>query len=319
MGDQTELTNQDKIKNLLKSCYALTRKELTEEIYGSGSDTSLIRPALVKLAESKEIIYNKDISTLFSWPSSMTSERAVSLIQDFMQKITNDEHCRYLSWEHCYKVFSKYRKTEDLEGLKNNDPEKYQGIIDQLALNLAFYLASWGMYRGSAFLLQTDYKVHIPIVEIIIEKRYDSLLGVDADTLINTKNPKCLSLVMELSGRIKDKYAEIVAPRDGKAANATDTLVTKILLGTLGCTPAFDRYYISSVKRHHISSGRFYELSLRSVANFYCIHSEVFENLRKELSKRGVDYPPMKLMDMCFWQDGFSEDLKNRNSTKQPE
>lgn len=37
--------------------------------------------------------------------------------------------------------------------------------------------------------------------------------------------------------------------------------------------------------------------------NFQENNLNVFENLRHELSKCGIEYPPMKLMDMCFWQD----------------
>lgn len=90
----------------------------------------------------------------------------------------------------------------------------------------------------------------------------------------------------------------------------TDTLVTKILLGTLGCVPAFDRYYKNSVKKNHICKGIFDRNSVRNVAEFYCDNLETFENLRHELSECGIEYPPMKLMDMCFWQDAYIDDLK---------
>ena len=49
---------------------------------------------------------------------------------------------------------------------------------DYLSLHLAFYLASWGMYRGSSFLLQKDYKVLVPIVEEVLKPEYDCLFGV---------------------------------------------------------------------------------------------------------------------------------------------
>ena len=39
---------------------------------------------------------------------------------------------------------------------------------------------------------------------------------------------------------------------------------------------------------------------------------DAFENLRHELSKCGIEYPPMKLMDMCFWQDAYIDDLQDR-------
>jgi hypothetical protein len=62
-------------------------------------------------------------------------------------------HHRYLSWEHRYRFF-RSRTPEDL--LKDKDAA---------ALQLGFYLASWGMYRGSSFLLQHSYTVNIPVVE----------------------------------------------------------------------------------------------------------------------------------------------------------
>ena len=43
----------------------------------------------------------------------------------------------------------------------------FNNDVDYLTLQLAFYLASWGMYRGSSELLQKDYLIHEPIVEII--------------------------------------------------------------------------------------------------------------------------------------------------------
>ena len=56
---------------------------------------------------------------------------------------------RYCSWEHCYKVFHDARVKRQGGELPD---------YDYLSLHLAFYLASWGMYRGSSFLLQQDYK-----------------------------------------------------------------------------------------------------------------------------------------------------------------
>lgn len=61
-----------------------------------------------------------------------------------------------------------------------------------MSLQLAFYLASWGMYRGSSFLLQKDYRVHIPVVKELLQKKYDVLLGADFDTLLNEDNQKTL-------------------------------------------------------------------------------------------------------------------------------
>ena len=228
---------------------------------------------------------------------TMTVDVAAQLIRDYFNETVKDSHGRYMSWRHCYKAFSKNRNT-------TNEP-----IIDYLSLHLAFYLASWGMYRGSSFLLQKDYKVHIPVVMIIQEQQYNPLYCISAEDLCKEEN---LDLLNDIAERIRDCYAREQPSTDGITNNATDTLVTKILLGTLGCVPAFDRYYVNSVKKNHISKGLFSRNSVRSVAEFYRDNLETFENLRYELSECGIEYPPMKLMDMCFWQDAYIDDLKER-------
>ena len=68
-----------------------------------------------------------------------------SAITPFYGKITNVDHHRYKSWEYCYQNFIEARNRE----LNRSD-------IDALSLHLAFYLASWGMYRGSSFLLHSS-------------------------------------------------------------------------------------------------------------------------------------------------------------------
>ena len=82
---------------------------------------------------------------------------AIRCIRTYYNETVKDAHGRYLSWQHCYNAFILNRSNVD------------DNTFDYLALHLAFYLASWGMYRGSSFLLQKDYKVHIPIVKIIME------------------------------------------------------------------------------------------------------------------------------------------------------
>lgn len=223
----------------------------------------------------------------------MQADDAVQLIREYFNETVNDEHGRYMSWRHCYNAFVRY---------KNSDDEK---IVDYLALHLAFYLASWGMYRGSSFLLQKDYKIHIPVVRIILDTQYHMLHGISAEELCKEHS---LDLLWDLGNRIKGCYAKEKSSFIGSVNNATDTLVTKILLGTLGCVPAYDRYYVQSVKKNHISSGQYNKDSVFCIAKFYYDNLNVFEELRKELSKCGIEYPPMKLMDMCFWQDGYNHE-----------
>ena len=96
---------------------------------------------------------------------------------EFYNDLKVDENGRYRSWEHCYSHFIKARGSQEID-------------YDYLSLQLAFYLASWGMYRGSSFLLQKDYKVHIPVVKELLNEKYDVLaeLTVSVSKTIATKS-----------------------------------------------------------------------------------------------------------------------------------
>lgn len=227
--------------------------------------------------------------------TTMKIEMALQLIKDYFNETMEDEHGRYLSWKHCYRAFGENRnKTDDL-------------TVDYLALHLAFYLASWGMYRGSSFLLQKDYKVHIPVVHIVQEEKYNNLYAISAKDLCKDEN---LILLDEVSNRIKEAYAKELPSKECVVNNATETLITKILLGTLGCVPAYDRYYVEAVKKYNVSSGQYNSASVRNVAQYYLNNEKKLEKLRNEISKNGTEYPPMKLMDMCFWQASYADNMK---------
>lgn len=315
------IKQKEKIVLLLRAGSAMTQGELAEAIYGDSFHTSNIYSALMVLVNEKVIMRLDGYPARYSiygtsaiqqtagqdcaeqascdeiehQTMTMSAECAVNLIRAYFEQTMSDPHGRYLSWEHCYKAF-----------LENRDANDEQAI-DHLALHLAFYLASWGMYRGSSFLLQKDYKVHIPVVKIIQEKKYDPLVGICAKDLCKEQN---LALLEDIGERICECYAAEGPAIDGKVNAASDTLITKILLGTLGCVPAYDRYYKESVKKYHISSGKYNSDSVYRVAKFYCDHEDEFERLRLELSERRIEYPPMKLMDMCFWQDAYISDSK---------
>lgn len=245
---------------------------------------------LTRKATEKRIAANNEATNR---AAILPVEEAIRCIRTYYNETVLDLHGRYLSWRHCYNAFSANRNSSD------------ESTLDYLALHLAFYLASWGMYRGSSFLLQKDYKVHTPVVRIIMEKRYDPLMGISAEELIKDEN---LTLLEEVSDRIRKAYADERPSFEGMINNATDTLVTKILLGTLGCVPAYDRYYVQAVRRYKISVGEYCRESVKAVANYYLTYKDRFETVREELSACGTQYPAMKLMDMCMWQAAFEMD-----------
>lgn len=92
-------------------------------------------------------------------------DELIDAAQTFYDDARTNANGRSRSWEHCYRVFRDAR----------TDPSP---DYDYLSLHLAFYLASWGMYRGSSFLLQNDYKVLLPVVEEVLKPEYDCLFRV---------------------------------------------------------------------------------------------------------------------------------------------
>ena len=75
---------------------------------------------------------------------------------------------------------------------------------------LMFYLASWGMYRGSSFLLQKDYKIHIPVVEEVLKTKYNILFGVNCENLFDKE---VQSLLQELS-QFLTRYYEMIRSQE---------------------------------------------------------------------------------------------------------
>ena len=100
-------------------------------------------------------------------------DELISAAQTFYDDARANENGRSRSWEHCYRVFRDAR----------TDPCP---DYDYLSLHLAFYLASWGMYRGSSFILHKDYKVHTPIVEEVLKPEYDCLFGLACTDVRNS-------------------------------------------------------------------------------------------------------------------------------------
>ena len=226
--------------------------------------------------------------------------------REFYEELKVQDRHRYRSWEHCYAQFYETRQ----------NPEKAN--VNNLSLHLAFYLASWGMYRGSSFLLQYDYTIHTSVVEEILKQKYDKLLGLECNEL---NNEEICSLLDELNTKIKKIYnpfrSKVKKPKGKK--DISNILVSKILLGTLGCVPAYDRFFVKAVTnidedtKKKVTTRNYNIASLQKLIKFYEEHQERLEELRSRFlikyqfneDKKTLPYPQMKVLDMGFWKIGF--------------
>lgn len=225
-----------------------------------------------------------------------TVDEFINAATKYYEDVKSDENGRYRSWEHCYARFN------DARNGGNND-------TDYLSLHLAFYLASWGMYRGSSFLLQKDYRIHTPVVETILDHRYDMLFGVDCFSI---KDVACAEKLKDLNTYIAGYYDNIRRTVKGQELKyqLSATLITKVLIGILGCVPAYDRYFVAGIKKTKTATGNYNMRSIRQLADFYEKNFDRMEECRQKMAfNGGLLYPPMKLLDMGFWQIGY--DLEN--------
>ena len=221
-------------------------------------------------------------------------DELINAAQTFYEDARANENGRSRSWEHCYRVFRDAR----------TDPSP---DYDYLSLHLAFYLASWGMYRGSCFILQKDYKVHTPIVEKILKPEYDCLFGLACTDL---RNDDVRAQLTKLSDDIADDFWPIRNEVAGRVVRSqvSPVLITKILLGTLGCVPAYDTFFENGVRHLGLKEKNYNEDSLLELADIYEAHNDRLEEARRGMQCDGLIYPQMKLLDMGFWQIGFEKD-----------
>jgi len=211
-------------------------------------------------------------------------------ILKFYTQLDGDENHRYKSWEHCYKYFIQDKT-----------------IVDTACLQMAFYLASWGMYRGSSFLLWKDYLIHKEVVEHLLKNKQLQKLN-----FTDTTNEE-IEEIFDLILWVKNWYQNNIHFVNGKKKkiNVTDTLATKIILGALGCVPAYDRYFIDGIRNKGLSYSGLKPNNFFSVINFYKENRNSFSYANNEILKRSnVNYPPMKLVDMYFWEIGYELDNK---------
>lgn len=222
-------------------------------------------------------------------------DELISAAQTFYDDARANENGRSRSWEHCYRVFRDAR----------TDPSP---DYDYLSLHLAFYLASWGMYRGSCFIFQKDYKVHTPIVEKVLKPEYDCLFGL---ACADVREPEVKLMLDTVSDYIADHFDPIREKIAGREVTTpvSPVLITKILMGTLGCVPAYDRFFIDGIKKHKVTTGEYNLKSVLRLVDFYEAHNDRLEEARCGMRTEDLVYPQMKLLDMGFWQIGFEKSL----------
>lgn len=193
---------------------------------------------------------------------------------------------RYASFDFCYNYFYSFYKENKLSELAN------EKNIQMSCLQLGFYLASWGMMRGSSFLLEKSVRNCKNLI-IAISNMNPKLWEIDVDKY----DEENIKLLLNCKQQIMDVL--------GRENKPSDTLVTKIMLGVFANIPAYDQYFRRSLKLHSVN-----KKSLLKIKNFYDEKKDAFDSFKiytfDFLTSKETDiiYPKAKLIDMCGFMDG---------------
>ena len=193
---------------------------------------------------------------------------------------------RYASFDYCFNYFRAFHEENSYKDLAS--PQYLQTSCFQLG----FYLASWGMLRGSSFLLRKSAKVYEPVIKAISQA--DSILW---ELDVNAYTSSNIEMILD--------FKKTIARNLEHGNGATDTLVTKIMLGVFGNVPAFDSYF-----RRGLGVNTFNKQSLTKLFRFYQNNAEIIDKHRLPTldfvtgKPTPRHYTRAKVIDMIFFIEG---------------
>ena len=243
-------------------------------------------------------------------------EDLLIVLNQVLNPMVRDGQNSGYSWNHCYGFF------------QNRHADFNQNDMQLACLHLGFYLASWGMYRSGGIRYK-DYRIYEGIINILLRHDYQAvwqphyydgiLTGENEITQYTPQIQAARKLYSEIElyiNRLKSRNNN----GDERAISATETLITKILLGTTACVPAYDDYFKKGLKSMNMTQSfktGFPKLLKR------CRREQLLQELDNGYQQNGVQifrqnsiiticigntnfqFPLMKVIDMYFWGKGF--------------
>jgi len=197
---------------------------------------------------------------------------------------------RYASFDYCFNYFQSFREQGRLIELADNN------YIQESCLQLGFYLASWGMLRGSTFLFNKSAKVYQALIKAIANVN-PAVWEIDANCY-TTEN---IRLILD--------FGDTISKTLNFGNGPSHTLTTKIMLGVFGNVPAFDSYFTKGFRVN-----KFGKPALEKIAEFYRVNEPLIEKNRlATLDFMTVQpthrfYTRAKVIDMIFFIEGSKKD-----------
>ena len=213
----------------------------------------------------------------------------------YMFHVNVSKNDRFASYDFCYDYFQSNKGTLATD-------------MAQSCFRLWGYLASWGMLRGSSELLQRS---PASLEELI--KYFDSIAGEpiwDMD-VPDYGDPAKAKQIVDVYNKIHETLEKIIK-------HPTTTLVTKIMLATLGVIPAFDTYFTATFRKDYDRGGyeevrsnfnKFDDSALRCLYDFYTTNQAELDAIKINVLDFGGNmtdrvYKIAKLIDMYGFSKG---------------
>lgn len=197
---------------------------------------------------------------------------------------------RYASFDYCFNYFQSFKKRNRINDLADKEN------LQQSCFQLGFYLASWGMLRGSSFLLEKSMR-HLSKLIQEISNFDESIWDIDVDSYTDDN----IQLLLKSKEKIKIAL--------GKDKNASDTLTTKIMLGVFGNVPAFDNYFRNGFGFSYCGNSQ-----LKKISKFYQIpgNKKIIDKYNNKIftfdfntgKETEINYTRAKIVDMIGFIEG---------------
>lgn len=227
---------------------------------------------------------------------SIDSEELINkLINSFLKD--REPTDRYTSFDYCYNYFQDFKSNNKLSEIAV--PEN----LHISCLHLGFYLASWGMLRGSSYLLQKSIKYYESLIKEV--SNFDRRIwSIDVDNYTQ----ESMKLILDCYEMITNTFI----PNGVKE----ETIVTKIMLGVFGCVPAFDQNFCDAFREFFKGKCGFRRLNIDSLSyikEFYKNNQNLIDNWSNKIKtidlKTGnhttLSYPKAKIIDMIGFTYGL--------------
>lgn len=191
---------------------------------------------------------------------------------------------RFASFDYCFNYFQSFREAGNIPAIAKAKN------IQTSCLQLGFYLASWGMLRGSSDLLKRSTRHLVPAIELIAVAD-KALWEIDAHCYTELN----IQRLLEMRRALCRTYPRM-----------SDILVTKIMLGVFGNVPAFDTNF-----KKGFQVATFGSKALKQIATFYNENATVIDKYRIPTldfasgKPTARHYTRAKVIDMAFFIEGI--------------